>query len=212
MVVGYFAIVDSYRNSFIDYIYCNYNICYKTMSRILLIVDPQIDFICGSLAVKGAEEKMNALASALQNESINYDCVIVTKDYHPSTHCSFEENGGQWPTHCVIGTVGSCVYPPLWNVLNKYNIRIFTKGINSDKEEYSIFDNSTNYDSISNILGGEIRVVGIAGDYCVYETICSLISMGYRNDIVVDTKYIASIDGGDKLSKLINTYKLAQIK
>ena len=37
------------------------------MDKILLIVDPQVDFISGSLAVEGAKEKMDALASALQN-------------------------------------------------------------------------------------------------------------------------------------------------
>ena len=35
------------------------------MDKILLIVDPQVDFISGSLAVEGAKEKMDA--SALQN-------------------------------------------------------------------------------------------------------------------------------------------------
>jgi hypothetical protein len=37
----------------------------------------------------------------------------------------------------------------------------------------------------------------------VHETICDLIAMGYKDNIVVDTKYIASIDGGDKLANLI---------
>lgn len=45
------------------------------MDKILLIVDPQVDFISGSLAVEGAKEKMDALASALQNGEIaESDC------------------------------------------------------------------------------------------------------------------------------------------
>lgn len=88
------------------------------MDKILLIVDPQVDFISGSLAVEGAKEKMDALASALQNGEIDCDYVMVTKDFHPSNHCSFKENGGQWPPHCVKGTAGSCVYAPLWSVIN----------------------------------------------------------------------------------------------
>lgn len=60
------------------------------MDKILLIVDPQVDFISGSLAVEGAKE---ALASALQNGEIDCDYVMVTKDFHPSNHCSFKENG-----------------------------------------------------------------------------------------------------------------------
>ena len=65
------------------------------MNKILLIVDPQIDFISGSLAVEGAKEKMDALANALLNDDIDCDCVMVTKDCHPFNHCSFKENGGQ---------------------------------------------------------------------------------------------------------------------
>lgn len=53
------------------------------MDKILLIVDPQVDFISGSLAVEGAKEKMDALASALQNGEIDCDYVMVTKDFHP---------------------------------------------------------------------------------------------------------------------------------
>lgn len=93
------------------------------MDKILLIVDPQVDFISGSLAVEGAKEKMDALASALQNGEIDCDYVMVTKDFHPSNHCSFKENGGQWPPHCVKGTTGSCIYAPLWSVICNYAYR-----------------------------------------------------------------------------------------
>lgn len=182
------------------------------MDKILLIVDPQVDFISGSLAVEGAKEKMDALTNALQSGDIECDYVMITKDFHPSNHCSFKENGGQWPAHCVKGTEGSCVYAPLWRVLNDYHydMDIFIKGDDPEKEEYSVLGNEGSFDAISNILldfesdpDNEIRVVGIAGDYCVHETICDLVAMGYKDNIIVDTKYIASIDGGDKLANLI---------
>lgn len=50
------------------------------MDKILLIVDPQVDFISGSLAVEGAKEKMDALASALQNGEIDCDYVMAESD------------------------------------------------------------------------------------------------------------------------------------
>lgn len=50
------------------------------MDKILLIVDPQVDFISGSLAVEGAKEKMDALASALQNGEIDLE-QIGAKSY-----------------------------------------------------------------------------------------------------------------------------------
>ena len=69
------------------------------MKKVLVIVDPQNDFITGSLAVKTASEKMNALVEHLWETK--YDAIFVTLDSHPENHCSFECNGGQWPVHCV---------------------------------------------------------------------------------------------------------------
>lgn len=83
------------------------------MDKILLIVDPQVDFISGSLAVEGAKEKMDALASALQNGEIDCDYAMVTKDFHPSNHCSFKENGG---LHIVLKVLLVVVYMPHYGV------------------------------------------------------------------------------------------------
>lgn len=80
------------------------------MDKILLIVDPQVDFISGSLAVEGAKEKMDALASALQNGEIDCDYVMVTKDFHPSNHCSFKE------IHIVLKVLLVVVYMPHYGV------------------------------------------------------------------------------------------------
>lgn len=43
------------------------------MDKILLIVDPQVDFISGSLAVEGAKEKMDALANLIKNCGLKWD-------------------------------------------------------------------------------------------------------------------------------------------
>ena len=79
------------------------------MKQILLIVDPQNDFCKGgALAVDGAYEALELLSRYLENEEIKecFDKIIVTQDYHPTTHCSFKENGGIWPSHCVRETEG----------------------------------------------------------------------------------------------------------
>lgn len=68
------------------------------MKRMLLIVDPQNDFITGSLAVPGAKTKMMRLADFNLQQ---YDLICVTLDSHPEDHCSFEINGGIWPKHCI---------------------------------------------------------------------------------------------------------------
>lgn len=178
------------------------------MKNILLIVDPQNDFITGSLAVEGAEEKMMKLASYVEQH--NYDYVFVTLDSHPQDHCSFKENGGIWPIHCVTETDGWRVPEYLNKALKDIYNPYFLKGTHFDKEEYSIFDNNED----GTILANQIRelfrenevyvdVCGIAGDYCVLETIKGLRKFMGDKYIKVLTEYTASIDGGEKLMNYI---------
>lgn len=173
------------------------------MKRILLIVDPQNDFINGSLAVPEAEYKMRALGEYLKEN--DYEFIAVTLDSHPKNHCSFKENGGIWPKHCIKGTKGwkipGYLYPILQNQLANY----YFKGQDFTKEEYSIFPGnellkqhileSNNYISID--------ICGIAGDYCVLETLKGLIKFVPKEKIRVLTQYVASIDNGEKLNNFI---------
>lgn len=68
---------------------------------VLLIVDPQVDFVSGSLAVEGAPKAMKALAEYMAAHRKEIKSIVVTMDQHPADHCSFVAQGGQWPSHCV---------------------------------------------------------------------------------------------------------------
>ena len=59
------------------------------MKKLLLIVDPQIDFITGTLPVAGAAEAMDALAKYVKEQGNEYTVKIVTADWHPYHHSSF---------------------------------------------------------------------------------------------------------------------------
>lgn len=183
------------------------------MKKILLIVDPQNDFITGALPVPGAKERMMKLAEYIQKKGIEYNIVDVTLDSHPDNHSSFKENGGIWPKHCVMHTNGWGVPEYLDDALKELNqvsqnviINIFTKGTLAEKEEYSIFDNEKDGVTLKNdikrlIQSGDvfIDVCGIAGDYCVLETIKGLMGIIGNQYITILEPYTASIDGGEKL-------------
>lgn len=179
------------------------------MKKVLLIVDPQNDFITGSLAVKGAKEKMMKLA---ESDLTKYDFVCVTMDTHPKNHCSFKENGGIWSTHCVYDTNGWNLPEYLDKSLEHVGfVSYYHKGTDVDKEEYSIFDNAedgfTLYTQIKEMTSQEdvyIDVCGIAGDYCVLETIKGLRNFVDDKYIKVLTEFTASIDGGKKLNDYIS--------
>lgn len=174
------------------------------MKNILLIVDPQNDFITGSLSVEGAEEKMSKLGKYLDEKNNKYDAVYVTLDSHPNNHCSFKENGGIWDKHCIILTYGESIS----NLISyKYITDTFHKGDSSTKEEYSIFDNKKDglrlSEKIKFFIEGDkdtfIDVCGIAGDYCVLETLKGLTEIINNKNIFILEEFTASIDGGKKL-------------
>lgn len=145
--------------------------------KILMLIDCQIDFISGSLAVKDAKETMDGLCDFIIENGKSYDKIILTADWHPTTHCSFQDNGGMWPKHCVQHSVGASIYQPLLEALDKINSDyvVLTKGDNEDREEYSVFKNEKSCKEIKAIcetLGTEhMDYVGIALDYCVKDSI-----------------------------------------
>lgn len=186
------------------------------MKKILLIVDPQNDFITGTLAVKGAKEKMMKLADyIISGAHPQYDYICVTMDSHPEDHCSFKENGGIWPKHCVIYTNGWNIPEYLDDSLMHFSnwsgksVIYYHKGTEADQEEYSIFDSEDGYtlsEQITDLTKEDdvyIDICGIAGDYCVLETLKGLRKIIGDRYIQVLTQYTASIDGGKKLMNYI---------
>ena len=181
-------------------------------NRLLIIVDPQIDFTTGSLATAKGPEAMDRLALAIDNGALdNYTWVIITQDAHPANHCSFVENGGVFPPHCVQETEGMNVYPPLLKAIADSgfgNWHYMTKGDLADKEEFSIFQNAQSGEKLTTTINDEklvgIDVCGIATDYCVYETVKDLLSFYPAKQIRVVTNCIAAVDDNDtKLADLM---------
>ena len=176
------------------------------MKNILLIVDPQNDFITGTLPVEGAEERMKKLAEYIEARHAEYDYILITMDSHPEDHCSFKENGGIWPKHCVTWSNGWSVPDYLDKALKTSRVACYHKGNVPNHEEYSIFNNEEDGFVLANQLRelieeGEIYVdiCGIAGDYCVLETLKGLRKFVPDECISILFDFTASIDGGEKL-------------
>lgn len=179
--------------------------------KILLIVDAQYGFIeGGSLGVDGAREAMNRLVEFIEKHYKEYDGIFLTADWHPITHCSFKDNGGIWPTHCVQFSQGAAIFQPILDVLDnlKIDYDVLTKGCDEDHEEYSIFKNATSEAYLKGMNKyNEISVVdvcGIAGDYCVLDTIKDGLMEFPNTEFHVIKECVASIDGGATLDKFID--------
>lgn len=124
---------------------------------------------------------------------------FISMDTHPNNHISFAlthkkkvhdvitiesvmKNGDListrqilWPTHCVINTIGQKIHP---HIITTNNDLIVKKGTIQNVESYSAFGDETyNYyentglnDWLKYKYMTDIILVGLATDYCVYNT------------------------------------------
>ena len=177
--------------------------------KMLLIVDPQIDFISGSLPVPHAQEAMEALGAYISDNKDKYCCKVVTTDWHPYRHCSFQPQGGQWPIHCVSNTIGAAIYPALVAPLNESSglLKVLRKGVYEDREEYSIFKNHASANTLKQLITAleisQIDLCGLAGDVCVLDTLKDGIEQYGKKLFRVLTEFSPSLDGGKSLETFI---------
>jgi len=171
------------------------------------------------MSVKGAKNVVNKIKEFISSNKDNIDKILLTVDWHPFNHCSFKKNGGKWPVHCVQYTAGACIEPKLLKHIQSLEIpyEVCQKGEVSYREQYGAFEDVEYvndvpiahyyFDSLYTAdAETDFVVCGIAGDYCVKETIANLL----HNDINVKVfkDGIASIDDGTTLNKFIETNKL----
>lgn len=188
------------------------------MNKLLLIIDPQIDFINGSLPVAGSEQAMNDLALYVHDSDGCYVHKVVTADHHPFDHCSFANFGGQWPQHCIHDTVGASIWQaliaPLY--LTQGDVTVLYKGINPKTEEYSIFKNRESRETLLKIIESEkidrIDICGLAGDICVLDTLKDGIEILGKEKFHVLTRFAPSLDGGAALADTISGLDLSSDK
>jgi len=233
--------------------------------RALLIIDPQIDFITGSLAVPGAVEDTARTTALLADNEAVFEKVYVTLDTHHEMHiahasywsdaagnapapftsitaadvkagawtprvasetdwaityCTRLESKGRftltiWPTHCLLGSTGHAVHPPLsaaltaWAAKKRTTVTWVLKGQNNRTEMYSALkaevelqdDPATSLNQpLIDALSEHTQVVvcGQAKSHCVAETTKDLLGgwpQGRAKDIVLLTDASSPVAG-----------------
>ena len=152
------------------------------VERALVVVDVQNDFCPGgSLAVGGADRiisRLNRVITAFESVGIP---IFFTRDWHPRNHCSFKEQGGVWPAHCVKGTKGARFHPDL-KVPRR--ARIVSKATEPAVEAFSGFQGTELARDLQQLGVRELFVGGLATDYCVKETALNALSLGYQAIVV----------------------------
>ena len=144
------------------------------MRKILVAVDLQNDFISGSLNVPGADAVIPVIKGAVND----YDLVYFTLDWHSAGHCSFREQGGPWPVHCVHHTVGAAFPEGLIEDMDEGRMRFVLKG--QRVEQYGAFADVTPSTQDYFEAGDEVTLCGIASEYCVFETLKNIYAISEK--------------------------------
>ena len=144
--------------------------------KTLIIVDYQNDFAHtkGALYVPGGSEIKEKISTLLKSNAFHN--VIATKDIHPQDHCSFKEQGGQWPSHCVVGSYGAEF--AFAKELEQKIDYVLHKGRDKNVDSYSAFyDNDRkHYTGLGSLItfppceDERVYICGLALDYCVKYT------------------------------------------
>ena len=181
---------------------------------ILGIIDVQNDFfISGSLPIKNSEEII-APINKLRFVCDDYMETFLSQDYHNKNHMSFASTHNateyekkilelempdksvinvtqdMWPNHCVEGTKGVNLHSDL---IITSNDKFFKKGTITNVESYSAFGDEFNakYENtglnkwLTNKNITDIILVGVATDFCVYNTALDSIQLGYKVHLIL---------------------------
>jgi len=166
------------------------------MRKVLLVVDAQNDFMPGGNLVVPDGDKIVPVINSVQEE---YDLVVFTQDFHPENHCSFKENGGTWPSHCVQGTEGVKLHKDL----HIGDAKIITKGMNTNVDSYSAFwDNNKSQktgldDHLKKNGVTDVYIAGLALNVCVMFTAKDSVDLGYSTHVLQSACRGIEICGGD---------------
>jgi nicotinamidase/pyrazinamidase len=171
----------------------------------LIIVDIQNDFLPGgSLAVPEGDQIIPVINDIIQIFKSKKFPIFATRDWHPNNHCSFNQQGGIWPVHCVADTKGA-YFPENLNISDE--IVIISKAMNPNEEAYSGLEN-TDLDKRLKILNIErVWIGGLATDYCVVNTVMDLISCGYKVNLLLDAIRAVNVnpeDGQNAIREMIS--------
>ena len=151
------------------------------MSKALVLVDIQNDFVSGTLAVPDARAIIPVANCMLRAFPYAY----ATKDWHPLNHCSFK----QWPVHCLQNSWGSLM---VRGIDIEYLQGIVFKGTAIDVDSYSGFiDNDGRTETVLQQFLKEkkvtdVYVCGLATDYCVKATALDARKRGYATHLITD--------------------------
>lgn len=164
----------------------------------LIIVDVQNDFLPGgSVPVHLGNEVIPSLNRYIAAFLFRELPIFATRDWHPPDHCSFQQQGGSWPPHCVAQTAGAA-FPA--NLEIPCDTHIISKAISREKDAYSGFFETELHAVLQSAGISRLFIGGLATEYCVLNTVKDAVTYRYTTFVLRDA--VRGIDANSSRSAL----------
>lgn len=164
-------------------------------TKALIVVDMQKDFCPGgALAVHDGDRIISEINKLVLDFIKEGSPVFFTRDWHPENHCSFSENGGIWPVHCVAGTEGAEFHPELFIPETAV---IISKADRPFPDSYSGFQNTDLARVLTDRGIRKLTVCGLAADYCVKATALDALDAGFKVELALKAVKAVNVSPGD---------------
>lgn len=148
------------------------------MSKCIVVIDVQNDFVDGALGTKDAEAMIPRLVEKLRNEKDAH--LVFTKDTHKEDYLETQEGKKLPVKHCVKNTQGWEIYPALNEFLEKAEV-IEKKSFGTTRLPSVV----AKYD--------EVELVGLCTDICVVSNALILKAFFPEKPISVDASCCAGV-------------------
>lgn len=152
------------------------------MSKVLVVVDMQNDFISGSLGTKEAQNIVgNVVGRIKECKAQGYD-ILVTLDTHGEDYRSTQEGKNLPVEHCIKGTAGWELAPEVAAVVE--GCKQYEKGTFGSKELV--------HDLVQMAPEG-IEFIGLCTDICVVSNVLLTKAWLTETPLVVDSRCCAGV-------------------
>lgn len=152
------------------------------MSKLLIVVDYQKDFVDGALGFPGAEKLADGIQARVETYRANGDEVVFTFDTHSENYMETQEGKNLPVPHCIEGTEGWELYPPL---MVEEGEKVFRK---------KTFGSSELMDYLRENTYEQIELVGLVSSICVISTAVIAKAAQPETPIVLDHTLTAGHD------------------
>jgi nicotinamidase/pyrazinamidase len=161
----------------------------------LVVVDVQNDFLPGgALAVPAGDAVVPVLNRYIGEFERRRLPVFATRDWHPPGHCSFREQGGPWPPHCIAGTRGAEFARDL---ALPASARLVSKAARAEADAYSGFEGTDLASQMRQLQCTRVFIGGLATDYCVRASALDARAEGFEVVVLEDAIRAVDVHPGD---------------